>query len=160
MNTDKLAVNVLHRCRAIGLKLATAESCTGGLIAGILTEIEGASDVFECGFVTYSNHAKSQMLGVPVRLLQNCGAVSEEVAISMAENAVARSNANLAVAVTGIAGPGGGTIVKPIGLVHMAISLEDHTTLHFRDVFKGGRETIRSTTVNTALKRIISAISE
>ena len=114
------ATAVLDACRARKLKIATAESCTGGLVAGALTEIAGASDVFERGFVTYSNAAKAAMLGVPVATLDRHGAVSAQTARAMAEGALARSQADLAVAVTGIAGPGGGSKQKPVGLVYFA----------------------------------------
>ena len=160
MSVEQLAEFVLSRCRSIGLKLATAESCTGGLIAGVLTEIAGSSDVFERGFITYSNQAKCEMLGIPIELLEKYGAVSEEMAVSMAERAVAISRANLAVSVTGIVGPGGGNQIKPVGLVYMAIAWSGHKTLHFRDVFEGDRIAVRSATVYSALKRISSAISE
>ena len=117
-----LAEAVLAACRAAGLTVATAESCTGGLIAGALTAIAGSSDVVECGFVTYSNAAKTAMLGVPAELIASVGAVSEAVARRMAEGAVARSGADLAVAVTGVAGPGGGSAEKPVGLVWFGLA--------------------------------------
>src|SRR5215471_16453448 len=107
---------LLALCRTRKLKIATAESCTGGLIAGTLTEIAGSSDVVDRGFVTYSNAAKTQMLGVPADLIARHGAVSEEVARAMAEGALERAGAELAVAVTGVAGPGGGSAAKPVGL--------------------------------------------
>src|SRR5262245_14878681 len=116
----KLADDVLQAARSAGLKIATAESCTGGLVAGALTEIAGSSDVVERGFVTYSNQAKCDLLGVTIEMLIAHGAVSEEVARAMAEGAVANSGADVAVSVTGIAGPGGGTATKPVGLVHIA----------------------------------------
>ena len=115
-----LAIDVLSACRKRGELIATAKSCTGGLVAGTLTTIPGASDVFERGFVTYSNASKSEMLGVPVWLIERHGAVSEDVARAMAGGALTHSHANLAVAVTGIAGPDGGTAEKPVGLVHFA----------------------------------------
>jgi nicotinamide-nucleotide amidase len=111
---------VLEAARARGLKIATAESCTGGLVAGALTEIAGSSDVFDRGFVTYSNEAKQQMLGVPASTLQAHGAVSTQTAEAMARGALGRANADLVVAITGIAGPGGGGPGKPVGLVHFA----------------------------------------
>ncbi len=112
------ARRLLELCRAQGLRIATAESCTGGLVAGALTEITGSSDVLDRGFVTYSNDAKAAMLGVPRELISHHGAVSEEVARAMAEGALAHSGAELAVAITGIAGPNGGSAEKPVGLVH------------------------------------------
>ncbi len=114
------ATAVLDACRARSLKLATAESCTGGLVAGALTEIAGSSDVVERGFVTYSNEAKQEMLGVSSETLRDHGAVSRETAEAMARGAIAHSNAHIAVAITGIAGPGGGSPDKPVGLVHFA----------------------------------------
>lgn len=117
------AETLLARCREAGLTLATAESCTGGLVAAALTAVPGSSDVFERGFVTYSNAAKAEMIGVPDSLIAREGAVSEGVARAMAEGALAASRADLAVAVTGIAGPGGGTAQKPVGLVHLATAL-------------------------------------
>ena len=117
------ATALLSACRDRKLKLATAESCTGGLIAACLTEIAGSSDVVERGFVVYSNDAKTDLLGVPSMLIGKHGAVSEEVARSMAEGAIAKSRAEIAVAVTGIAGPGGATPTKPVGLVHLAVAL-------------------------------------
>lgn len=114
------ARRVLNACRARGLKLAVAESCTGGLVAAALTEIPGSSDVLDRGFVTYSNAAKQAMLGVPASVLETRGAVSKETAEAMAAGALQRSGADLSAAVTGVAGPGGGTAQKPIGLVHFA----------------------------------------
>ena len=122
-------------CRKRGELIATAESCTGGLVAGTLTAIPGASDVFERGFVTYSNASKSEMLGVPVWLIERHGAVSEDVARAMAGGALTHSRASLAVAVTGIAGPDGGTAEKPVGLVHFAAGRRDQPIVHERVLF-------------------------
>lgn len=153
------AEKILADARAKGLKLATAESCTGGLIAGLLTEIAGSSDVVERGFVTYSNQAKQDMLGVPQALLIRHGAVSEAVARAMAEGALAYSKADLAVAVTGIAGPGGGTAEKPVGLVHIAAARKGANTLHrecrFGDIGRGG---VRIATADAALE-MLSALA-
>ena len=154
---DMLAAAVLETCRAAGLMVATAESCTGGLIAGALTEVAGSSDVVERGFVTYSDEAKQTLLGVPTDLFEVVGAVSKEVARAMAEGAMARSEAQLAVAVTGIAGPGGGTETKPVGLVHMAIAREGWETSDFLDVFPGDRSEVRAATVVAALQRLRAA---
>lgn len=147
------AETLLANARAKKLKIATAESCTGGLVAGLLTEIAGSSDVFERGFVTYSNQAKQEMLGVPEALLIRHGAVSEEVARAMAHGALAHSSADLSVAVTGIAGPGGGTAEKPIGLVHIVAARKGGVMLHrecrFGDI---GRGAVRIATVDTALE--------
>ena len=156
---EALAAAVLETCRTAGLMVATAESCTGGLIAGALTAVAGSSDVVDRGFVTYSNEAKHTLLGISIDLLNTVGAVSEEVSRAMAEGAAARSKAQLAISVTGIAGPGGGTETKPVGLVHMAIAREGFETLHFRDVFLGGRSEVRTATVVAALQRLRAVAS-
>jgi nicotinamide-nucleotide amidase len=149
----RLAEIVLADARTQKLRIATAESCTGGLIAALLTEISGASDAFDRGFVVYSNRAKSDLLGVPGDLIADAGAVSEAVARSMAEGAVENSNAHLAVSVTGVAGPGGGTKLKPIGLVHIAAAREGRSIIHeahrFGDI---GRAAIRMNAVEAALQ--------
>ena len=153
-----LARQVLARCEAGGLKLATAESCTGGLIIGCLTEIPGSSSVVNRGFVTYDNLAKEQMLGVPASTLAQVGAVSEETARAMAEGARARADADLAIAVTGIAGPGGATPTKPVGLVHMALAMKGQPTRHRREVFAGDRQAIRQASVDAALDLALEAL--
>lgn len=142
---------VLDSCRSAGLRVATAESCTGGLIAGCLTEIGGSSDVVERGFVTYSNEAKTDLLGVPEAILKEHGAVSPEVARAMAEGAVARSRADVAVAVTGIAGPGGGSEAKPVGLVYIGLARRGGATACERHVFSGDRDAVRRATIERAL---------
>jgi nicotinamide-nucleotide amidase len=146
------AMQFLAAARDKGLKIATAESCTGGLITGLLTEIPGSSDVVERGFVTYSNLAKEEMLGVSPATLRQHGAVSEAVARAMAEGAIRQSTAQLSVAVTGVAGPGGGTDEKPVGLVHIAAARAGAATLHrecrFGDI---GRSDVRLKTVAAAL---------
>lgn len=146
------AGQVLDACRERGLMLATAESCTGGLIAGCLTAVAGSSDVIDRGFVTYTNEAKSELLGVAPELLETKGAVSEDVARAMAGGALKNSAAQISVAVTGIAGPGGGTAEKPIGLVHIACARNDGKILHGCHQFDGDREAVRSQTVLAALK--------
>jgi nicotinamide-nucleotide amidase len=151
------AAEVLAAFRAAGLKLATAESCTGGLVAGVLTEIAGSSDVVERGFVTYSNEAKSELLGVPMELIQANGAVSEEVVRAMAEGALARSRADVAVAITGIAGPGGATPAKPVGLVHFAAASRERPILHVRAVYLGNRSEVRRAAVQAALDLALRA---
>lgn len=151
----RLAESILDDARARTLCIATAESCTGGLIGGLLTEIAGSSHVFERGFIVYSNLAKTEMLGVPASLIEADGAVSESVARAMAEGAIARSQAQLAVAVTGIAGPTGGTAEKPVGLVHIAATREAHATLHEVHRFgEIGRAAIRMKTVEAALEML------
>lgn len=149
---EEKAEDLLARCRAGGLRITTAESCTGGLLSGLLTGIAGASDVFERGFVTYSNRSKSEVLDVPETLIVREGAVSGAVARSMAAGALSHSAADLAVAVTGIAGPGGGTAEKPVGLVWFAMARRDHgvRTLE-RRYGNPGRAAIRLLAVETAL---------
>lgn len=147
-----LAADVVAACKAHGLMLATAESCTGGLIVGVLTEVAGSSAAVDRGFVTYSNEAKTQMLGVPASLVESVGAVSAEVAIAMAEGAIAGSDADIAIAVTGIAGPGGGTAAKPVGLVHFGAMRRGGTAQHAEHRFGDiGRSAIRLATVREAL---------
>ncbi|MFA5120637.1 CinA family protein [Zavarzinia sp.] len=143
-----------------GLRIATAESCTGGLIAGLLTEIAGSSAVLERGFITYSNHAKAELLGVPKDLLLAHGAVSEPVVRAMAEGALARSRGHIAVAVTGIAGPGGGSAEKPVGLVHFALAREGGIVLHVERRFGDiGRSAVRLATLDQALKLLEQAVA-
>ena len=149
---------LLHACREAGLTVATAESCTGGLVAGCLTEIAGSSDVFDRGFVTYSNEAKSELLGVPAPMILRHGAVSEEVAKAMAIGALAKSLALMTIAVTGIAGPGGATPGKPVGLVHFALAMTGGVTTHERHEFEGNRSDIRREAVRTALRILADRI--
>lgn len=155
----RLAEETIAVCRDRGLKLATAESCTGGLISACLTSVAGSSAVFERGFVTYANRAKEEMLGVPDSTLARVGAVSEEVARAMADGARARSSADLTVAVTGIAGPGGGTPEKPVGLVHVAAARAGLPTVHERHVFSGDRDAVRTATVEAALRLLLRQAS-
>jgi nicotinamide-nucleotide amidase len=147
------ARTLLEACRTRGLKIATAESCTGGLVAGALTAIPGSSDVVERGFVTYSNEAKTEMIGVPADLIARKGAVSMEVAMAMAEGALKHAPADIVVAVTGIAGPGGGSDTKPVGLVHITAARRGGARLHaecrFGDI---GRDEVREATVRTAIE--------
>lgn len=137
------ARDLLAACRKAGMMLATAESCTGGLIGAALTAVPGSSDVVERGFITYSNDAKQALLGVPAGMLARHGAVSEPVARAMAEGALAHSLADVSLAVTGIAGPSGGTAEKPVGLVHIAAARRGHGTRHQRHVFAGDRDQVR-----------------
>ena len=149
------AADLLEVCRGAGLKLATAESCTGGLIAGLLTEIAGSSDVVERGFVTYSNEAKQELIGVPAATIESHGAVSEATALAMAEGALDHARADISVAVTGVAGPGGGSAAKPVGLVHLAAARRGRPTIHrecrFGDI---GRAEVRIASVRAALELI------
>lgn len=149
---SKRATRLLDVCRARKIKLATAESCTGGLVAAALTEIAGSSDVFDRGFVTYSNAAKEKMLGVSADILKRFGAVSRETADAMAQGALAHSDAAVTVAVTGIAGPGGGSAEKPVGLVHFAAATRDGRSVHLEKRFgKIGRRRVRLRSVEEAL---------
>jgi len=155
MIDDKLrrtASRVLDLCRAQGLRIVTAESCTGGLVAAALTEIAGSSDVVEGGFVTYANAAKQAMLGVPAAMLNRHGAVSSQTAAAMAKGALKHSQADLAVAITGIAGPGGGSKRKPVGLVYFAAANRDGKRLaRSRRFGKIGRQRVRLRSVAEAL---------
>ena len=150
-----MAEAVLAACRDAGLKLATAESCTGGLISGCLTAVAGSSDVVDRGFVTYTNEAKSQLLGVELAMFDLHGAVSEEVARAMAEGAINNSDAQISIAVTGIAGPSGGSSEKPVGLVHIAAAKDGAETLHERHVYSGDRGAVRTKTVSAALEMVL-----
>jgi nicotinamide-nucleotide amidase len=155
------AKDVLDICRENGWKLATAESCTGGLIAAVLTDVAGSSAVVERAFVTYSNAAKRQMLGVDRHLIKQDGAVSERVARAMAEGALKHSKADITVSCTGIAGPTGGSVEKPVGLVHMAAAREDMPTWHERHLFRdNGRRAIREATVYAAFEIVRSMASK
>lgn len=149
---------LLAACQQRHWMLATAESCTGGLIAGLLTEIAGSSAVVDRGFVTYSNEAKQQMLGVPADMLARHGAVSAEVAVAMARGALDHSRADIAIAVTGVAGPGGGTVEKPVGLVHIASAVRDGQVWTAPYHFEGDRSAVRLATVRTALVRLQAAL--
>ncbi|MPZ58658.1 MAG: nicotinamide-nucleotide amidohydrolase family protein [Rhizobiales bacterium] len=153
--TRSAATRLLDTCRARGLTVATAESCTGGLVAAALTEIAGSSDVVDRGFVTYSNAAKMAMLGVLPQTLEANGAVSRQTAEAMAQGAIERSGANLTVSVTGIAGPGGGSADKPVGLVHFAAASKDGRLVHREERFGDlGRAEIRHRSVLVAIEML------
>ncbi len=153
------AAALLDAYRQSGLKIATAESCTGGLVAALLTEIAGSSAVVERGFVTYSNEAKTELIGVPASLIAAHGAVSEPVARAMAEGAVAHSYADVAVGITGIAGPGGATATKPVGLVHFGMARKGAATVHLERRYGDlGRETVRQRAVEDALSLLEQAL--
>ncbi len=153
------AAQLLEACRTRGVLLATAESCTGGLIAAVLTAIAGSSDVVDRGFVTYSNAAKTEMLGVPAALIADQGAVSEAVARAMADGALARSGATIAVSVTGVAGPGGGSAEKPVGLVWLGLAQRGAPTTAERQVFPGDRTAVRAATVARAFALIAARVA-
>lgn len=146
-----LARQVLDACRQQGVTLATAESCTGGLIVGTLTDIAGSSDVVQAGLVTYGNEAKCALLGVPAEMIARHGAVSAEVALAMAEGALARTGVAVAISVTGIAGPGGGSAGKPVGLVHFGLARDGQPARTESSVFPGNRAVVRHATVEHAL---------
>ena len=157
---QKRAAAVLQQSRVAHLLIATAESCTGGLICALLTEIPGSSDVVDRGFVTYSNFAKMDMLGVAASTLDTVGAVSRETAIAMAAGAVAHSRAGIAIAVTGVAGPGGGSVDKPVGLVHLAVHRKDGAFWHREQRYGDlGRASIRLATVETAIEMLEEALA-
>ena len=154
-----LAQAIIDKAGAEGVMVATAESCTGGLIAAALTDVSGSSAVVERGFVTYSNAAKAEMLGVPMTLIEKHGAVSGRVAKAMALGAVKNSRADIAVSVTGIAGPTGGTAEKPVGLVWFGLAEKDGGARVERRVFAdGGRDFVRSKATETALHLILRAL--
>lgn len=155
---EQQAATIIAAYRDLGWMIATAESCTGGLIAGALTEIAGSSAVVDRGFVTYTNQAKMELIGVSSATLEAFGAVSKETALQMAQGALIRSDAHVAVAVTGIAGPGGGSAGKPVGLVHLALRSRsgeiDHREMRYSDI---GRDQVRLATVRTALEMLARA---
>ena len=153
----KAATDCLEALRANGLRLATAESCTGGLISGWLTEIPGSSDILDRAFVTYSNLAKTEMLGIPAELIETKGAVSDEVARAMAESALERAGVDLAVSVTGIAGPGGETPDKAVGLVYIGLAGRNIPTDATCHLLPGDRHEVRAATVLEALERLTEA---
>ncbi len=149
---------LLQTCRSAGVRIAVAESCTGGLLSALCTEVSGSSDVFDRGFVTYSNDAKTELLGVDARLISMHGAVSELTSLAMAEGALERSKADLSVSITGIAGPDGGSEEKPVGLVHFGCAKRGGTTIHDHEVFGGTRHEIRMEAVRHALRLLKSRI--
>jgi nicotinamide-nucleotide amidase len=167
--TTALSLQVVERAKARNITIATAESCTGGLIAGAITSVAGSSAVFDRGFVTYSNEAKTEMLGVPASLIVEHGAVSAEVAQAMAEGALRHSKGSLSVAVTGIAGPGGGSADKPVGLVYIACACagggnptpqSGAATIVERHLFSDlGRDAVREATVDAALRLLLNALA-
>lgn len=151
------ADQLLILCRAKGWTVSTAESCTGGMVAAALTEIAGSSDVMDRGFVTYTNEAKHQMVGVPMAFFETVGAVSEEVARAMAEGARTHAGVDIACGITGVAGPGGGSVEKPVGLVHIAVASSDKS-IHERCMFDGDRHAVRVASVLKALELMRSLV--
>lgn len=159
MIAENLTRSVLQLCLTHKLKVATVESCTGGLIAAALTDIAGSSEIFDRGFVTYSNEAKASMVGVPASLIREHGAVSKEVALAMATGGLKHSEADIAIAVTGIAGPSGGSEQKPIGLVHLAVASTFKQISHVEAHFGAkSRACIRRLTVEKGLELIVKYI--
>jgi nicotinamide-nucleotide amidase len=154
---NDLVVQLAARLQARGWMLATAESCTGGLIAAACTELSGSSNWFERGFVTYSNDAKSELLAVPAALIAGHGAVSEPVARAMAQGAVARSRAGVSVSVTGVAGPTGGSAEKPVGTVWFGFVVDGQLSSETR-CFPGTRTEVRAATVEHALRRLLALL--
>jgi nicotinamide-nucleotide amidase len=155
LEISTLARLLVDEARQRSLRIVTAESCTGGLVAGAICAVPGASDVFERGFVVYSNRAKQEVLGVPGDLIADVGAVSEPVARMMAEGALENSNAHVAVAITGVAGPGGGTPMKPVGTVHFATARANQALRHRSEFFvDGDREAIQLAAVQVALEAL------
>lgn len=160
LEVQTLARLLIDEARARSLRLVAAESCTGGLVAGAICSISGASDVFERGFVTYTNRAKSEMLGVPGDLIADHGAVSEPVARMMAEGALRESHGHVAVAITGVAGPGGGSPMKPVGTVHFAVARANRSVVHRLERFDGEtREDVQLAAVRTALEMLREAVA-
>lgn len=157
---ESLAREVVERARERGLRIVTAESCTGGLVAGAICAVPGASDVFERGFVTYSNRAKQEILGVPGDLIADLGAVSQPVAERMAEGALQAAHAHISVAVTGIAGPGGGTPLKPVGAVFLASARINQSPFLKAERFPDeGRTAIQLRAVQSALELLRDQMS-
>lgn len=154
---NEISKKILKLAKAKNIMIAVAESCTGGIVSGKITSVAGSSDVFDRGFVTYSYESKTDLLGVPAPLIQKQGAVSKEVAELMAIGALKNSNANLTVAITGIAGPSGGTKTKPVGLVHFASNYEGKV-IHKQKVFEGDRDSIRQSASQYALEMLLERI--
>lgn len=148
------AAHIVAALLARGQILVTAESCTGGMLAACITDIAGSSAVFDRGFVTYSNAAKSELLDVPHKLLESFGAVSEQVAISMAEGGLRHSPATISIAITGIAGPAGGSDTKPVGLVHFGLAQRHKKTLAEHKIFTGNRQDVRIQARDHALQML------
>ena len=156
----ELAKEVLGAAKAQKKRIVTAESCTGGLLGACLTALPGSSDVVDCGFITYSNESKSRLLGVPRDAIADLGAVSDVVASAMAEGALAQTTADMAVSITGIAGTGGGTKEKPVGLVYMALAHVGRDALVKRYVFAGTRSDVRRAAVGAAMELLLSTLKE
>lgn len=149
---------LIKQLRSRGLKLVTAESCTGGLLSGAITEIPNCSDVFERGYVTYSNESKIELLTVPTFFIEDYGAVSRETAIAMAEGALLMSRANISLSITGVAGPDGGTEEKPVGTIYLASAFNGHETMYEHHIYSGSRHSIREQCVECALDILLRRV--
>lgn len=154
----EMAARLHDKMQALGLMMACAESCTGGMLAALMTEREGASEIFERGFVTYSNDAKMELLGVPADTLRAHGAVSPQTATAMVRGAIKNSRAEIALSITGIAGPGGGSAEKPVGLVYIGYGTKEGVTQCGEHRFTGTRDDIRRQSVEAALKHLIKLV--
>jgi nicotinamide-nucleotide amidase len=160
LEIETLARLLVDEARQKSLRIVTAESCTGGLVAAAICGVAGASDVFERGFITYSNRAKQELLGVPGDLIADLGAVSEPVSRMMAEGALENSHAHVAVAITGVAGPGGGTALKPVGTVHIATARTNQALMHRLELFdQDTREGVQMAAVQSALQALLDRVS-
>ena len=156
---NNLAKQIIDIGRKNKVVISAAESCTGGMIGAAITSISGSSTVYDRGFITYSNNSKAELLGIDINLINQHGAVSQEIARLMAEGCLIKSNSNLSVSVTGVAGPGGGTKDKPVGLVHMAIAKKNKDTINFKFLFgEKSRNEIRKLTTLNALKNLYENI--
>ncbi len=154
-----IAAKVVDALRIKGWKLATAESCTGGMVAAAITDVAGSSDVFDRGFVTYSNLSKAEMLGVVPTMISTHGAVSDQVAKAMAEGALLYSKAQISVSITGVAGPGGGSVEKPVGLVHFSVAANGLSTAHYEIKFGDiGRSQVRLQARDLALRMVLDQL--
>jgi nicotinamide-nucleotide amidase len=159
MSAETLAAKLVQHCRTKGRTLATAESCTGGMVAAAITSVPGSSAAFDRGFVTYSNEAKSELLGVPPALIDSVGAVSEEVARHMAQGAKQRAGVDVAVSVTGVAGPDGGSPEKPVGTVWFGLAAADGQVFAHRRLFPGDRQAIRAASTLYALQLLWDGVN-
>ena len=155
---QSLVVNLGHSLKSKDVRMVAAESCTGGMLAEVCTSVAGSSDWFECGYITYSNESKQKMLDIPAFVIDGCGAVSEAVAIAMAEGALRNTGTHVAVSITGVAGPGGGTLEKPVGTVWFGWAVEGHKTRTRRYRFRGDRNQIRAQAVEQALLGLLVVI--
>jgi nicotinamide-nucleotide amidase len=152
------ASEIIELCKSKSKRLTTIESCTGGLLSAVLTAVPGSSEIFDCGFVTYSNEAKNKLVKVPSKTIIKFGAVSDEVAIAMAQGGLHEAGADISVSITGVAGPGGGTAQKPVGLVHFGIATNWSDAQPNRIIFSGTRDEIRYQSVEHALKMVYKEV--